>query len=77
MKTKHTESVELVEASVKALVLGNNISPSALMIGVHNACAHGSLWPSANFGKKDIYLGQMFDGFEKSIEGAKKVKMRA
>lgn len=73
MKTKN---IELVETKVKALVLENNVSPKDLLIGVHNACVHGALWPKLNFGKDDRYLGQMFDGFELSIEGAKKVQKR-
>jgi len=71
----NTKNIEIVTEEIKSLVLSHNISPKDLLIGVHNACAHGELWPKANFGKNDGHLGQIFDGLELSIEGAKKVQI--
>lgn len=67
-------NITLVERKIRNLVLANGISPRELVVGVHNACAHGELWPTANFGPDGKYLVEMFDGFDKSIAGAKKVK---
>ena len=73
MKTKNAI---FVEAKVRELVTTNGISPLELVVGVHNACSHGDLWPTVNFGPDDKYLGEMFDGFDTSIAGAEKAKKK-
>ena len=70
------KNIKFVEDQIRMIILENKVTPAELLIAVHNVCAHGELWPRLNFGKKDCYLGQMFDGFDISIAGAEKVKKK-
>lgn len=63
--------IEMAERLIKSLVKDLELNPQDLLTAVHNASVHGEIYPNINWGKDDIYLKAMFNGFDISIAAAR------
>lgn len=71
----HKQKYHLAEKVITALVKEFELTPEELMIGLHNACAHGTIF-SEHAPPTDEELKALFDGFEISINAFKKKKRK-
>lgn len=62
------------EALLNKAISENCIDPEHLMIALHNACTHGSSLEEAGYNVNEKDLGELFDGFDKSIAALRSMK---
>ena len=65
---KHLDTLEAIFTGC----LQNEVSLTAILLALHNVCAHGSLIGDGVPGDKD--LANLFEAFDSAIESAKRME---
>jgi hypothetical protein len=66
------KNVNVVEATIRMLI-AQDVSPSEVMSGIHNAFVHGELFEEAGYNVNDKDLGKFFDGIETAQKAVKRM----
>jgi len=69
----NSNAIYMLEGMMRGL-MESEINPKLILIALHNVCSHGTVIEDCggDLGDDDKILGEIFDGFEKSLEGFKK-----
>ena len=66
MTVDHVETNEVVEHFIRSMVKEAGADPRAIMVGVHNAFAHGDILVEANYdvGDNSVHLEEFYRGID-------------
>lgn len=72
------ETNKVVESFIRMMVR-ESLDPYQVLVGVHNAFAHGTVFVKSDlawtdFGINDKWLIKLFEGFEVSMEAMKEIE---
>jgi len=69
-----SRTVYMLESMMRGMTESGHINPRQILVALHNVCAHGEVIEDCggDLDDDDKILGEIFDGFEKSLKGFKK-----
>jgi hypothetical protein len=64
---------ELLEETF-ATWINNGVKAHTILVALHNACVHGTIFTENGYEFKEKTLNNLFDGFDKSLKALGKIE---